>query len=92
MPISYFNLRFLVAKKSGAAPVWWFGGGFARVFAFARSVGEHYSKAYLPILVSLPPEVRFRYDWHPEPDTPEARLTEYFLKPRNWLKDARSTG
>ncbi|MGH8271685.1 MAG: oxygen-dependent coproporphyrinogen oxidase [Gammaproteobacteria bacterium] len=204
VPISHFNVRFLVAEKSGAAPVWWFGGGFdltpcygfeedcahwhetaraacarfgadvyprfkhwcdeyfyikhrkeargigglffddydaggdfARAFAFARSIGEHYPKAYLPIfarrmqhpwsererafqlyrrsryvefnlvydrgtlfglqsngrtesiLASLPPEVRFRYDWRPEPDTPEAHLTEYFLKPRDWLQSER---
>ncbi len=203
-PTSHFNARFLIAEKSGAAPVWWFGGGFdltpcygfeedcvhwhqtarsactrfgedvyprfkhwcdeyfylkhrdeargigglffddydaggdfARAFAFARSIGEHYSKAYLPILerrmhhpwgererafqlyrrgryvefnlvydrgtlfglqsggrtesilASLPPEVRFCYDRRPEPDTPEALLTEYFLKPRNWLKTPR---
>ncbi|MGH8427199.1 MAG: oxygen-dependent coproporphyrinogen oxidase [Gammaproteobacteria bacterium] len=110
------------------------GGDFERAFAFARSIGEHYPKAYLPILerhrhhpwgecerefqlyrrgryvefnlvydrgtlfglqsggrsesilASLPPEVRFRYDWHPAPGTPEARLTDYFLQPRNWLQ------
>ncbi len=37
------------------------------------------------ILMSLPPRVLWRYDWHPEPATPEARLTEHFLKPRDWL-------
>ncbi|MBT8446589.1 MAG: oxygen-dependent coproporphyrinogen oxidase [Gammaproteobacteria bacterium] len=37
------------------------------------------------ILMSLPPEVRFRYNWQPEPGTPEAALTERFLKPRDWL-------
>ncbi len=37
------------------------------------------------ILMSLPPLVRWRYDWHPEPGTPEARLYAEFLKPRNWL-------
>jgi coproporphyrinogen III oxidase len=36
------------------------------------------------ILMSLPPEVRFRYDWRPEPGSPEARLAEY-LTPREWL-------
>jgi coproporphyrinogen III oxidase len=110
------------------------GGDFERAFAFARSLGEHYPEAYLPILerrrhhpwgrrerefqlyrrgryvefnlvydrgtlfglqsggrtesilASLPPEVRFRYDWHPEPGTLEARLTDYFLRPRDWLQ------
>ena len=36
------------------------------------------------ILMSLPPLVRWRYNWHPEPGTPEARLYEEFLKPRDW--------
>jgi coproporphyrinogen III oxidase len=36
------------------------------------------------ILMSLPPVVRWRYDWHPEPGTPEARLYEDFLRPRDW--------
>ncbi|MDN5864066.1 MAG: oxygen-dependent coproporphyrinogen oxidase [Gammaproteobacteria bacterium] len=199
-PISHANLRFFVADKAGAAPVWWFGGGFDltpcygfeedcrhwhqtaqaackrfgadvyphfkrwcdeyffirhrgemrgigglffddfdaggdfdRAFAFVHSVGEAYPKAYLPILerrmhmpwgrrerdfqlyrrgryvefnlvydrgtlfglqsggrsesilASLPPEVHFRYDWQPEPGSPEARLTEHFLQPRDWL-------
>ncbi len=37
------------------------------------------------ILMSLPPEVRWRYDWHPQPGTPEAELYERFLPPRDWL-------
>ena len=37
------------------------------------------------ILMSLPPEVTWRYDWHPDPGTPEAELYEVFLKPTNWL-------
>jgi coproporphyrinogen III oxidase len=36
------------------------------------------------ILMSLPPLVRWRYGWHPEPGTPEARLYEEFLRPRDW--------
>lgn len=36
------------------------------------------------ILMSLPPLVRWRYDWQPEPGTPEARLYEQFLVPRDW--------
>jgi coproporphyrinogen III oxidase len=36
------------------------------------------------ILMSLPPLVRWRYNWRPEPGTPEARLYEEFLKPRDW--------
>ena len=203
-PISHANLRFFVAEKAGAAPVWWFGGGFdltpcygfkedcrhwhrtardacarfganiyprfkrwcddyfyikhreesrgigglffddydaggdfERAFSFARAIGEAYPKAYLPILeqrmrmpwgqrerafqlyrrgryvefnlvydrgtlfglqsggrsesilASLPPAVHFRYDFQPEPGSPEARLTEHFLQPRDWLADTR---
>jgi len=36
------------------------------------------------ILMSLPPLVEWRYDWKPEPGTPEARLYDVFLKPRDW--------
>lgn len=107
--------------------------GFARSFAFMRSVGDHYVPAYRPIaarrkatsygererdfqlyrrgryvefnlvydrgtlfglqsggrtesiLMSLPPLVKWRYNWQPEPGTPEARLHEVFLKPRDWI-------
>jgi coproporphyrinogen III oxidase len=106
--------------------------GFAGSFALARSVGDHYVPAYLPIvarriatpygererafqlyrrgryveynlvwdrgtlfglqsggrtesiLMSLPPLVRWDYDWRPEPGSPEARLYDVFLKPRDW--------
>ena len=37
------------------------------------------------ILMSLPPLVRWRYDWKPEPGTPEARLYSDFLVARDWL-------
>jgi coproporphyrinogen III oxidase len=36
------------------------------------------------ILMSMPPIVKWRYDWHPEPGTPEARLYTDFLRPRDW--------
>ncbi len=38
------------------------------------------------ILMSLPPRVVWRYDWQPEPGSPEARLREVFLEPRDWLE------
>jgi coproporphyrinogen III oxidase len=199
VPTSHANVRFFVAEKSDADPVWWFGGGFdltpyygfvddaqhwhrlaqeactpfgeevyprfkqwcdeyfylkhraeprgigglffddlnEQGFEYAcalmMSVGNHYLPAYLPIverrkdieygtrekdfqryrrgryvefnlvydrgtlfglqsggrteaiLMSLPPEVSWRYNWHPEPGTPEAELYEVFLKPRDWL-------
>jgi coproporphyrinogen III oxidase len=37
------------------------------------------------ILMSMPPIVKWRYDWHPEPGSPEARLATDFLPHRNWL-------
>jgi coproporphyrinogen III oxidase len=39
------------------------------------------------ILMSLPPIVKWRYDWHPEPGTAEAKLYSDFLRPRDWLND-----
>ncbi|MBC8119438.1 MAG: oxygen-dependent coproporphyrinogen oxidase [Burkholderiaceae bacterium] len=37
------------------------------------------------ILMSMPPVVRWKYDWKPEPETPEARLYSDFLRPRAWV-------
>jgi coproporphyrinogen III oxidase len=39
------------------------------------------------ILMSLPPLVAWKYDWKPEPGTPEARLYEVFLKPCDWVAE-----
>lgn len=109
------------------------GWDFEQCFAFMRSVGDHYIKAYRPILaktkdkpyteaerdfqmyrrgryvefnlvwdrgtlfglqtggrtesilMSLPSEVRWRYNWQPEAGSREAELTEYYLKPKDWL-------
>jgi coproporphyrinogen III oxidase len=36
------------------------------------------------ILMSLPPLVKWRYNWQPDPGSPEARLYETFLRPRDW--------
>jgi coproporphyrinogen III oxidase len=36
------------------------------------------------ILMSMPPVVKWRYAWQPEPGTPEARLYTDFLRPRDW--------
>ncbi|WP_455384818.1 oxygen-dependent coproporphyrinogen oxidase [Acidihalobacter prosperus] len=40
------------------------------------------------ILMSLPPQVAWRYDWHAEPGSAEERLLSHFLKPRDWLAPA----
>jgi len=37
------------------------------------------------ILMSLPPLVKWRYDWNPEPGSTEAKLTSDFLVARDWL-------
>ncbi len=201
VPTSHCNVRFFIAEKDDAEPVWWFGGGFdltpyypftedavhwhqtakaacdlydadyyARYkkwcdeyfflkhrnetrgigglffddmstrgfdhsFAFMRSIGDAYLDAYLPIvqrrryteygererdfqlyrrgryvefnlvydrgtlfglqsggrtesiLMSLPPLVKWRYNWRPEPGSPEARLYSDFLRPREWLTE-----
>lgn len=39
------------------------------------------------ILMSLPPLVRWDYDWQPEPGSPEAELYEVFLKPKDWANE-----
>jgi coproporphyrinogen III oxidase len=37
------------------------------------------------ILMSLPPLVSWKYNWAPEPGTPEAELYEKYLKPKDWV-------
>lgn len=37
------------------------------------------------ILMSLPPIVRWRYQWSPEEGTPESRLLKDFINGRNWI-------
>jgi len=108
--------------------------GYESCFEFMQSVGDHFLKAYLPIvikrtdipykererefqlyrrgryvefnlihdrgtlfglqsggrtesiLMSLPPLVRWEYNWQPARGTPEAELYDVFLKPKDWLK------
>ena len=38
------------------------------------------------ILMSLPPRVRWEYDWQPEPGSAEAQLYERYLQPVDWLE------
>ncbi len=107
--------------------------GFEKSFAFMQSVGNHYIKAYRPIvqkrkameygererdfqlyrrgryvefnlvydrgtlfglqsggrtesiLMSMPPNVRWRYNWQPESGSAEAELYEKYLKPQDWI-------
>ena len=37
------------------------------------------------ILMSLPPIVKWRYSWRPEPDSAEEKLYTDFLPPRDWI-------
>lgn len=108
---------------------------FEHSFNFMKSVGDHYTQAYVPIiekrkntpfadeekdfqlyrrgryvefnlvydrgtifglqtggrtesiLMSLPPLVKWRYNWSPEPGSREADLYDNFLKPKNWLAE-----
>ena len=199
VPTSHANVRFFIAEKPDADPVWWFGGGydltpyygndqdcvhwhstakqacdgfseqlyprfkrwcddyfylkhrdeprgvgglffddfnelgFEQSFAFMRSVGDSFTQAYLPIvqrrrdmvygdrersfqlyrrgryvefnlvhdrgtlfglqtggrtesiLMSLPPLVRWEYNWQPETDSAEAELYEKYLLRRDWV-------
>ncbi|GBG13192.1 coproporphyrinogen III oxidase [Novimethylophilus kurashikiensis] len=107
--------------------------GFEQSFAMTKSVGDHFLKAYLPILqrrinepygererdfqayrrgryvefnlvydrgtlfglqsggrtesilMSMPPIVKWRYDWQPEAHSPEAMLYSDFLIHKDWL-------
>ena len=43
------------------------------------------------ILMSMPPVANWRYDWHPAPGSPEARLYTDFLPPRDWV-EAKGAG
>ncbi len=199
VPTSHANVRFFIAEKEGADPVWWFGGGydltpyygnvedcvhwhrtakeacdafdasyyakfknwcddyfylkhrgeargvgglffddfneggFDHAFAFMRAVGDSYCAAYCPImekrknhpwsekqkhfqlyrrgryvefnlvfdrgtlfglqtggrtesiLMSLPPLVRWEYNWQPEAGSDEDKLYTDYLPARDWL-------
>nr|WP_024965318.1 oxygen-dependent coproporphyrinogen oxidase [Pantoea sp. IMH] len=199
VPTSHANVRFFIAEKPGAEPVWWFGGGFdmtpyygfeedavhwhrtasnlcqpfgdevyptykkwcddyffirhrneqrgigglffddlntpdfATCFRFMQAVGDGFLAAYLPIvarrktlpwgererefqlyrrgryvefnlvwdrgtlfglqtggrtesiLMSMPPLVRWEYDYQPEPGTAEAALYSDFLPVKAWI-------
>lgn len=37
------------------------------------------------ILMSLPPQVSWRYDWQPEPNSPEAKLYSDYIVRREWV-------
>jgi len=51
------------------------------VFGLQSGVGRIES-----ILMSLPPKVRWTYDWNPESGSEEEKLYTRYLKPRDWAK------
>jgi len=108
-------------------------GGFDRCFEFMKSVGNHFTDAYLPIvikrkdtpygekernfqlyrrgryvefnliydrgtlfglqsggrtesiLMSMPPEVKWSYQFQVEKDSQEGKLYNHYLKPKEWI-------
>ena len=109
-------------------------GGFDSCFEFMKSVGDHFSEAYLPIvikrkdtpygkkernfqlyrrgryvefnliydrgtlfglqsggrtesiLMSMPPKVKWSYQFQVEKDSEEEKLYNHYLKPKEWIK------
>ena len=47
--------------------------------------GLHSNGRTESILLSMPPLVKWRYDWQPEKGTPEAELYEKYLLPKDWV-------
>ena len=39
------------------------------------------------ILMSMPPQARWEYNWQPNPGSKEAELYDVFLKPKDWLSE-----
>jgi len=39
------------------------------------------------ILMSMPPLVKWKYNWQPEEGSEEARLYNYYIKPKDWVQD-----
>lgn len=44
------------------------------------------------ILMSLPPLVRWEYDYHPEPGSEEEKLLSYYLQSRDWVSAGQDAG
>ena len=109
-------------------------GGFDSCFEFMKSVGNHFTEAYLPIIIkrkdtpygekernfqlyrrgryvefnliydrgtlfglqsggrtesilmSMPPEVKWSYQFQVEKDSEEEKLYNHYLKPKEWIK------
>ncbi len=59
---------------------------FNLVFDRGTSFGLQSGGRAESILMSMPPQATWRYDWQPAPGTPEARLYSDFLPPRDWAE------
>ncbi len=59
---------------------------FNLVYDHGPQVGLQSGGRTESILMSLPPLVRWRYDWQPEPGSAEANLYSDFLIGKDWLK------
>jgi coproporphyrinogen III oxidase len=42
------------------------------------------------VLASMPPQAIWKYNWQPQPGSPEAELYEQYLQPRDWLNEPLS--
>ena len=60
---------------------------FNLVWDRGTAFGLHSNGRAEAILMSMPPRAAWRYDWHPAPGTPEARLHERYLVPRDWADE-----
>ena len=58
---------------------------FNLVYDRGTKYGMQSGRRIESVLASMPPLARWAYDWQPEPGSPEAELTERFLKPQDWL-------
>lgn len=58
---------------------------FNLVWDRGTQFGLHSGGRAESILMSLPPLVRWEYDYQPEPDSPEAALSRDYLPARDWL-------
>lgn len=58
---------------------------FNLVYDKGTSFGLRTNGRIESILMSLPPYVQWRYDYHPEPGSEEARLVSVLQKPKSWI-------
>ena len=49
--------------------------------------GLHTNGRTESILMSLPPTVRFDYDYQPKKNSEEEMIQEVFLNPKNWVNE-----